>query len=64
MADEKTDAEKQRLKQAEKLLALFKEAHGRPARTLYELREWADSAEGKAALAYDLGPDGKIIPDL
>ena len=56
-------AEKYRLLQAEKALALFKGANGRPAKTLEELELWVSSPEGKAALAYDLTPDGKIIPD-
>jgi len=63
MGTMKEDADQWRIKQAEKLLALFEGAHGRPARTTEELAQWADSAEGKAAMAYDTTPDGKIIPD-
>ena len=41
----------------------FAEANGHPARTVEELTAWVKSPEGKAALAYDRTPDGKIIPD-
>ena len=64
MLNDKEDAHQYRLKQAQKLLSLFEGAHGRPARTMSELEEWAISAEGKAACAYDRTPDGKIIADL
>lgn len=57
------DAHKYRLKQAEKLLRLFHEAKGHPARTFQELDDWVGSREGRAATAYDRTPDGKIIPD-
>lgn len=57
------DAHKYRLAQAETLLKRFAEANGHPARTVEELTAWVKSPEGKAALAYDRTPDGKIIPD-
>jgi len=56
------DAERYRLAQAQKLLELFEDAHGRPATTVTELLEWVASPEGRAAIAYDLDEDGKIIP--
>jgi hypothetical protein len=52
-----------RLRQAKKLLDLFEGAHGHPPATMKEFQEWCVSPEGKAALAYDLTADGKIIPD-
>ncbi len=64
MAGDREDAEKYRLAQARKLLNLFEDAHGRPARTTEELAQWLASPQGKAASAYDRGKDGKIIPDL
>jgi hypothetical protein len=48
----------------QKLFDLFEEANGRPAKTVEELEQWIASSEGKAALAYDQTPEGKIIPDL
>jgi hypothetical protein len=51
-----------RLAQAQKLLDVFEEAHGRPAQTYEELEDWAGSPEGKAALAYHRTPNGTIIP--
>jgi hypothetical protein len=58
----KEDAEEYRLAQAQKLLDLFAGAHGRKAKTIKELEAWVSSPAGKAALAYDQTPDGKIIP--
>ena len=52
-----------RLKQFEKLVELFEEARGRRARTVKELSEWLNSAEGKRATAYD-GAPGKVIPEF
>jgi hypothetical protein len=57
-----SDAHQYRLAQAQKILDVSEDAHGRPADTLEELTAWASSPEGKAALAYDRTPDGKIIP--
>jgi hypothetical protein len=37
-----------RLRQAEKLLAVFEGAHGRPARSVEELTAWVTSPEGRA----------------
>lgn len=58
------NARKWQLAQVEKILRLFKDAHGSGAKTVEELGEWAKSPEGKAALAYNLDKGGKIIPDL
>jgi hypothetical protein len=52
------------LAQAAKLLKLFEDANGHPAKTIEELTDWVSSPEGKAAMTYDHTPDGKIIPDL
>jgi hypothetical protein len=57
------NAERYRLKQGEKLLALFEETHGRPPRTGEELADWMVSPEGERALAYDTDAEGNIIPD-
>jgi hypothetical protein len=62
MMDEDDAADAHRLAQVRKLLDVFESEHGRPARTVQELNEWAASPEGKAALAYDRTPDGNIIP--
>ena len=51
-----------RLAQAEKLLDLFNEVHGRPAATVEELEEWVKSPKGRAATACHRGKDGKIVP--
>jgi hypothetical protein len=51
-----------RLAQAQKMLDLFEEAHGRAATSTEEISKWVASDKGKAALAYDSTPDGKIIP--
>jgi len=59
----KDEAYRYRLAQARKLLDLFEEANGRPARTIEELGAWVKSDAGRAATAYDRTPDGKIIPD-
>ena len=45
--------------QFDKLVELFEEGRGRPARTLKEFSEWLASAEGKRAAAYDTAADGK-----
>jgi hypothetical protein len=58
-----TDADKWRLKQAEKILDLFKDAHGRPARTIQELEDWACSPDGRRYRKDFQDRDGKIIPD-
>lgn len=62
MTDNEDFAERYRHAQAQKLLDLFEGAHGRPASTVEELEQWVASPEGRAALAYDHTPDGKIIP--
>ena len=62
MTNEEEAARKYRLAQAQKLIDLFTGANGRRPRNTEELGMWIDSAEGKAALAYDQTPDGKIIP--
>jgi hypothetical protein len=51
-----------RLLQAQKLLDLYANANGHPARTAEELERWLASTAGKAATTYDHTPDGKIIP--
>jgi hypothetical protein len=38
---------------AQKLLDLYEEANGKPARTLEELTKWMMSPAGKAATGYD-----------
>jgi len=63
MMDEDDAADAHRLAQVRKLLDAFEGAHGRPARTVQELNEWAASPEGMSALAYDRTPDGNIIPE-
>jgi hypothetical protein len=62
MTTEEEAAREYRRAQTQKLLDLFRGAHGRPAKTVEELEAWLGSPEGKAALAYDQTPDGKIIP--
>jgi hypothetical protein len=59
---DKDDAHKYRLAQMQKIIDLFTEACGHPPRSVEELESWVASPEGKAALAYDHTPDGKIIP--
>ena len=61
LAEEKA-AESYRDAQAQKLLDLFKEAHGREATSVEELSAWATSPAGKAVLARHHDKDGKIIP--
>jgi hypothetical protein len=55
-------AEIHRLAQLQKVLDVFEDAHGRQAHTLEETKRWMVSPAGRAAVAYDLSPDGKIIP--
>jgi hypothetical protein len=55
-------AERYREAQAQKLLDLFEDAHGRPVRSVKELERWVASPEGRAATACDRTKDGKIIP--
>jgi hypothetical protein len=50
MMDEDDAVDAHRLAQVRKLLDAFEGAHGRPARTVQELNEWAASPEGKSAL--------------
>jgi hypothetical protein len=59
----KDDAHAYRILQAQKLLDLFAEAHGRGAISPDELNAWLSSPEGEAACAYDKTPGGKISPD-
>ena len=54
---QKSDAEKFRLAQVEKLLRLFENAHGRPAKTAEELDAWLASPAGKAATASKTTPN-------
>jgi hypothetical protein len=56
-------AEKYRLKQAEKILSLFEDVHGHPARTMEELNKWATSLDGERYLANFQDRFGHIIPD-
>jgi hypothetical protein len=49
----KTDAECERSIQAQKLIDLFEDVHGRPAISARELVDWAASPEGQAAIAVD-----------
>jgi hypothetical protein len=58
-----SDKSDYRNRQAQKVLDLFKDAKGRPAKSIEELEAWVASPEGRRALAYDRTPDGKIIPD-
>src|SRR5690242_17176109 len=44
-----TDAERYQLAQAQKLLDLFEESHGRPAANVEESEKWIGSPEGRAA---------------
>jgi hypothetical protein len=60
---EKEAAEQYRLRQADKLLALFKEANGRPPVTVKELEEWLGSPSGKASTARHHNQEGQIIPE-
>ena len=55
--------EKWRLKQVEKVLSLFEDVHGRPARSPEELEQWAASPEGQRYIAEFSDKDGHIIPD-
>jgi len=59
----KEDADKYRVRQAQKLIDLFTGARGRPPATVEELGEWCKSPEGRRATPYHRTPDGKIIPD-
>jgi hypothetical protein len=58
-----TDADRRREKQAEKIIDLFRDAHGRGPRTIEELEAWASSADGKRHRKEFHDRDGKIIPD-
>jgi hypothetical protein len=49
----KTDAEREQHIQAQKLIDLFENVHGRPAISARELVDWAASQEGRAAIAAD-----------
>jgi hypothetical protein len=58
-----SDGNAKRLKQAQKILDLFADVHGRPARTPEELEKWAASPDGKRYLADFHDLEGKVIPD-
>jgi hypothetical protein len=58
-----SDAHKWRLKQAEKILKLFKQSQGRDARDSDDLTVWLQTPEGEALLARHHDENGKIIPD-
>jgi hypothetical protein len=60
----KSDAQKYRLMQVEKLLSLFEDANGRPADTIEELDQWIGSVDGKSYLSTFHDKSGKIIPDF
>jgi hypothetical protein len=51
------------LRQGAKLLRLFEQGKGRPAKTIEEVEEWVSSPEGMKACAQDTDKDGNIIPD-
>jgi hypothetical protein len=57
MMDEDDAADAHRLAQVRKLLDAFEGAHGRPARTVQELNEWAASPEGTARLMAISSPE-------
>jgi hypothetical protein len=59
---EENPAKAHRLAVVQKILDIFEDAHGRQAHTMEEISDWFGTPAGKAALAYDLTPDGKIIP--
>jgi hypothetical protein len=61
MAISSQDADKFRLKHAEKLLALFEGARGRPARTTDELAQWLDSVDDDLAddIAREVAEEGR-----
>ena len=48
--------------QAQRMLDVFQEMHGRPAATTEELEEWCSSPAGKAALSEHHDEQGKIDP--
>jgi hypothetical protein len=62
MISDREAGERHRLRQAQKLLDLFEDAHGKTATSQEELESWLASPDGRAALAYDLDAEGKIIP--
>jgi hypothetical protein len=54
------DAYRYQLAQAQKMLDLFENAHGRPANTMEEFEQWLISSEGRAAIADHCNDDGTI----
>jgi hypothetical protein len=51
VTNKKSDADNRRIKQVQKILKLFKDAHGREAADDDELTAWLETPQGKAALA-------------
>ena len=60
---ERSDAEKYRLRIAEKILSLFEDVHGRPAHNMEELEQWTVSPDGRRYLDAFHDKQGHIIPD-
>jgi hypothetical protein len=52
------NAHKYRLRQAEEMLRIFQEEHGRPARTTEELTDWLTSPEGRFRFEQKRKPTG------
>ena len=48
---------------SEKILRLFRNSNGRPARTMDELTRWAKSKDGRRCLDAHSDKSGHIIPD-
>jgi hypothetical protein len=63
MNDDAHDANQRRLRQAAKILSLFEDVHGYPARTMEELTKWAVSPEGKRYVADFKDQSGHTVPD-
>lgn len=57
-----TDAERYWDAQAQKLIDLFTEAHGREPASMKELEVWVASPEGSAVVAPHRDDRGKITP--
>jgi hypothetical protein len=56
------NADRYRDKQAQKLIDLFTEAHGRGPTSVEQLSDWVASPEGNAVVAPHRDERGKIIP--
>jgi hypothetical protein len=54
-------AERDRFAQAERLIDLFEDVHGRRAISARELVDWAASPEGLAAIACDSHRNRRIV---